>query len=79
MQSNYDLAPAGARLVHVGEQKVDDGGRWVPAVFQIGPKQYQGGAVPLQRGCKAIVHVVVLVELGTARRIADATARLAAA
>ncbi|MCF6232083.1 MAG: hypothetical protein L3J36_03110 [Rhodobacteraceae bacterium] len=79
MESNYELAPARARLVQVGEQKVDDGGRWVPAVFQIGPDQYQGGAVPLQRGCQAVVHKVVWDDLGFARKIADATARLAAA
>lgn len=76
---DYEFLPAGAVLIHSGDIKQDDGGAWVPVVYQVGPARYQCGVIPPEEKNSAVLHRAVLTDLKLALHVADALARLAAA
>ena len=78
LSMDYELKPVGSVLIYSGGPKQDDGGSWVPQVFQVGPKKYQCGAAPRNDGGRAVVHRAQFTNLSEAKFIADEIARLAA-
>jgi hypothetical protein len=78
LNMDYECKPLGSVLVHSGGAKQDDGGSWVPLVFQVGPQKFQSGTAPQQEGGRAVVHRAQFTSLSEAKYIADEIARLAA-
>ena len=76
---DYECEPTGAVLVHSGGVKQDDGGPWVPVVFQIGADGFQSGVAPNQKDGKTVVHKAKFTSLSEAKYIADELARIASA
>ena len=78
LSMDYEFKPVGSVLIYSGGPKQDDGGSWVPQVFQVGPRKFQCGAAPQHDGGRAVVHRVQISSLSEAKLIADEIARLAA-
>lgn len=78
LSMDYEFKPVDSVLVYSGGPKQDDGGSWVPQVFQVGPQKFQCGAAPLHNRGRAVVHRTQFSNLNEARFIADEIARLAA-
>lgn len=75
---DYEFEPEGSILIYSGGAKQDDGGSWVPQVFQVGPQRYQCGAAPQNECGRVVVHRTQLSDLSEAKIIANDIARLAA-
>ena len=78
LSMDYEFKPVGSVLIYSGGPKQDDGGSWVPQVFQVGPQKFQCGAAPQHDGGRAVVHRAQITSLSEAKFIADEIARLAA-
>jgi hypothetical protein len=79
LNMDFECEPTGAVLVHSGGVKEDDGGAWVPVVYQIGADGFQSGVAPNLKGGKTVVHKAKFASLSEAKYIADEFARLASA
>ena len=75
---DYEYRPVDSVLVHTGGPKQDDGGAWVPLVYQVGPQKFQSGTKRQHEQGRPVVHKAQLASLSEAKYIADAIARLAA-
>ena len=75
---DYECKPLGSVLIYSGGPKQDEGGSWVPQVFQVGPQKFQCGAAPQHDGGRAVVHRTQFTDLSEAKFIAEDIARLAA-
>ena len=78
LNMDYEFKPLGSVLVHSGGPKQDDGGSWVPLVFQVGPQKFQSGTIRHQGGGRPVVHRAQFTSLSEAKYIAEEIARLAA-
>lgn len=78
LNMDYEFKPAGSVLIYTGGPKQDDGGSWIPQVFQVGPQKFQCGAAPLHDGGRTVVHRAQITSLSEAKSIADEIARIAA-
>jgi hypothetical protein len=75
---DYEFRPPGSVLVHTGSGKQDDGGSWVPVVYQVGRRKFQSGATPGSKGQRTVLHRAQFETLSEAKYAADVLARLAA-
>jgi hypothetical protein len=76
---DYESKPDGSVLVHSGATKQDDGGSWVPLVFQIGANRFRIGVAPEREEERIVVHRALFTSLDEAKYLADELARLASA
>ena len=78
LNMDYEFNPAGSVLIYTGGLKQDDGGSWVPQVFQVGPQKSQCGAAPQHDGGRTVFHRAQITSLRAAKPIADKIARISA-